>query len=265
MLNRQKTNAEWIRIPALTDNYIWMLHNPASEAVAIIDPAEAAPVIAMLNQRGLTPTEIINTHHHHDHTDGNAELMEKYQIPLIAPLSETAYINNITTPIRHGDQITIAGYTAEVIETPGHTLGHVAYYLPDCFGDHGAAFVGDNLFSLGCGFVFEGTMAQMWSSLLAIRNWPDTTLICCGHEYSAANALYVESLGWPRAAASARIAEIYALRKADKPTLPIQLGDEKAANPFLNCDADDLANALGRKGQSAVDIFTALREGKNNF
>ncbi|MCE2516659.1 MAG: hydroxyacylglutathione hydrolase [Alphaproteobacteria bacterium] len=259
------SDAEWIRIPALSDNYIWMLHNPSSKELAIVDPGDASAVIETLDARGLTPTVIVNTHHHFDHTDGNAELMEKYTLPLIAPAAETARIAGITTTVDDGDRITIAGYDAEVITTPGHTTGHVAFYLPDCFGASGVVFVGDNLFSLGCGRVFEGTMDDMWSSLEKLRALPDDTLVCGGHEYSAANALYVESLDWARPEAAARIAEIRALRAADKPTLPVRLGDEKRANPFLNGDAEDLAAALGMAGQSATAVFTALREGKDRF
>lgn len=260
-----QNHAQWIRIPALSDNYVWILHNPASGDVAIIDPGEAAPIIAVLEQRRLIPSEIINTHHHDDHTLGNAELMEKYDIPLIAPLAEAEYIADVTRTISPDDVFTIAGYEAQAIATPGHTLGHLAYYLADCFGEHGVAFVGDNLFSLGCGRVFEGSMEQMWSSLLALRALPDDTLICCGHEYSAGNADYVESLNWPRPEAKHRIAEIRNQRKRGEATLPVRLGDEKSANPFLNCDAEDLAQALGLGGHSPLEVFTALREGKDVF
>lgn len=259
--------AELIRVPALEDNYIWILRNPSSGAVAVVDPGDAAAVMTALKGRELNLTEIVNTHHHWDHTDGNAALMAEYQVPLTAPFldDEDAPIPNITQIAHDGDTITIAGYTAHVIATPGHTMSHVAYYLPDCFGEHGLAFVGDNLFALGCGRVFEGTMDQMWASLKAIRALPDNTVICGGHEYSAANARYVESLNWPRPEAAERINAIRALRAEDKPTLPVRLGDEKQANPFLNCDAPDLAEAMGMSGQDEAAVFTALREGKDNF
>ncbi len=259
--------AELIRVPALDDNYIWIIRNPSSGAVAVIDPGDADAVMMALTIQGMTLTEVINTHHHWDHTDGNAALMAKYDVPLTAPFleDEEEPIENITHIVNGGDEVTIAGYKAQVIATPGHTMSHVAYYLPDCFGDYGVAFVGDNLFSLGCGRVFEGTMAQMWSSLMAIRALPDDTVICGGHEYSAANANYVESLNWPRPEAAQRIAEIRALRAKEMPTLPVRLGDEKLANPFLNCDAADLAKAMNMPGQDGMAVFTALREGKDNF
>jgi hydroxyacylglutathione hydrolase len=257
--------ANLIRVPALQDNYIWMLHNPSSNAVAVIDPAEAEDVFKALDDNGLTPTEVVNTHHHWDHTGGNAAVMEKYDIPLKAPYSEKNPIENISTVVKDGDEITIAEYKAGVIGTPGHTLSHVAFYLPDCFGDHGAVFVGDNLFSLGCGRVFEGTMEDMWSSLLAIRALPDETIVCGGHEYSAGNADYTESLNWDCPEAASRIAEIRAMRKKGEATLPVRLGDEKKANPFLNCDNATLTAAMGMDGADANAVFTALREGKDNF
>ena len=254
-------------IKAFNDNYIWIIHNPSSGAVAVVDPGDAEAVRAALDARGLRLTEVINTHHHWDHTDGNAEMMAYYDAPLTAPFldDEEEPIQNITHIVGHGDEIMIAGYKAEVIATPGHTMSHVAFYLPDCFGDHGAAFVGDNLFSLGCGRVFEGSMEEMWSSLLAIRALPDDTVICGGHEYSASNANYVESLNWGREDAAKRIRDIRDLRARDEPTLPVLLGDEKKANPFLNCDAADLAEAMGMPEASGAAVFTALREGKDNF
>ena len=257
--------AQVYRIPAFNDNYIWMLHNPLTKALAVIDPGEAEPVLAALKEHNLTPTEIVNTHHHGDHIGGNEVLRERFDIPVMAPASEESRIANITTPVRHGDRVTIAGYDAEVIETPGHTTGHVAFHLPDCGDGHGVAFVGDTLFSMGCGRVFEGTMAQMWASLSALRALPDQTLICAGHEYSASNAKYVASLNWPRAAANAHMEAIHALRAKDEPTLPVMLKVEKDANPFLNCDADDLQQAMGMAGADPADVFAALRGGKDAF
>ena len=259
-------NAELIRLEALSDNYIWLLRNSASEALAVIDPGEAEAVIHLLDERGLTPTEIINTHHHGDHIGGNAELQERWDLPLTAPASEAHRIKGITQQVKHGDKITIADYEASVIATPGHTLGHVAFYVADCLEDGGGvAFVGDTLFSLGCGRVFEGSMEEMWHSLLALRALPDNTLVACGHEYSEQNARYVESLGWSNPDTDKRCKEIYALRAKGEPTLPISLGVEKRANPFMNCDNLALAEHLGCKADEPVSVFTKLRQGKDAF
>ncbi len=253
------------RLAALSDNYIWLLVNPSSGEVAVIDAGESKPVISYLTTHNLTLNVVVNTHHHHDHIGGNAELVALSAAPLIAPASEAARIEAITHPVQNGDVISIAGYEAHVIKTPGHTSGHIAFYLPNCFGDHGIAFVGDTLFSMGCGRVFEGEMHEMWQSMLALRALPDETIICCGHEYSAANARYVEKLGWLPDEARSRIATIHALVARDEATLPFRLGDEKRANPFLACDDAGLAACLRVDGGDAVAVFTALRQGKDSF
>jgi hydroxyacylglutathione hydrolase len=259
------TIANLHRIPALDDNYIWMLHHSSSDALAVIDPGDGKAVTDALEELGLEPTEIINTHHHADHTAGNTELIDRYGIPLTAPASETARIDGITHAVADGDTITIAGYQARVFATPGHTTGHVGFFLPDCFGDHGLGLLGDTLFVLGCGRVFEGSMEQMWQSMLTIRDLPDDTVLACGHEYSAANARYVESLSWERDNLSERIAEIHNLRAENKPTLPTLLAAEKSTNPFLNCDDEGLAAVFSLDSSDPVAVFTALRQGKDNF
>ena len=261
--------AELIRLPALDDNYIWLLRNPVSQQLAVIDPGEAAPVLRWLDEHHVLPTEVVNTHHHGDHIGGNAELMDKYGIELTAPASEAARIDNMTKRVTGGDTITIAGYTTYVMETPGHTTGHVVFYLPDCFGDHGLLIAGDTLFSLGCGRVFEGSMQDMWSSLAKLRELPDTTLVCCGHEYTASNARYVNHLNWNPSALSSHLAAIAAASEKGEPTIPFPLGREKATNPFLNADDPALATALAASisgdSNDPVAVFTALRQGKDTF
>ena len=252
-----------IRIPALEDNYVWVLHNPDQNLVAVIDPAEPEPVIDALNQHGLALDQIVNTHHHHDHIGGNDALRQKYGIPIFAPRlpEDEEPIQNISTITKGGDTIEIAGYNAQIIATPGHTLNHVTYFLPDCE----IAFVGDNLFPLGCGRVFEGTMEQMWQTLSTIKALPDDTTICAGHEYAAANADFAQKLKWQNFATNDRIFALRDLRAKGQATLPMRLGDEKNANPFLNCDNPSLATAIGREEQPPHEIFAVLRHAKDEF
>ncbi len=251
------------QIPARADNYIWILHNPQAASVAVIDPGDFAAVEATLSGYGLTPTEVINTHHHDDHINGNADLRARYDIPLIAPASESHRIENISQGVQHGDCIKIAGYEAEVIKTPGHTSGHVAFYIKS-WGD-GLAFVGDNLFPFGCGRVFEGTMADMWSTLHRLRSLPAGTLICSGHEYGLSNAAFAESLNWRRPSVLERIAAIKDMTARRQPTTPSRLSLECETNPFLNVDAADLQAALGLPGAPPLEVFTKLRRLKDAF
>jgi len=171
-------------IKALSDNYIYLLRNESKNITTVIDPGESEPVLEYLNQKGWHLDEIINTHHHNDHIGGNYKLKEIYKSKLIAPLYDRHRIEDIDTFISDNDEIDIAGVKTKVIHTPGHTLGHICLYLED----EKCLFSGDTLFYLGCGRVFEGSMTQMWSSLLKLRSLPDDTLVYCGHEYTLSNA-----------------------------------------------------------------------------
>lgn len=269
MTDNNSHPAELIRIPALNDNYIWLLRNPSSQALAVIDPGDAKPVLKWLDENDAILTEVINTHHHGDHIDGNTSLMKHYNIGLTAPASETTRIADISIMVKEGDNITIAGYEAYVMETPGHTTGHVVYYLPNCFGDHGLLIAGDTLFSMGCGRVFEGSMNDMWSSLSKLRDLPDNTLVCCGHEYTASNARYVAQLGWNPSGLASQLETIETKTNNNEPTVPFSLGVEKVTNPFLNADDPLLAKALAANisGQAInpTEVFTVLRQGKDGF
>ena len=258
-------HAALYRVPILSDNYTWILANASSGNVAVIDPGDGKAVVEFCRQAGLTPSQVINTHHHDDHIGGNAVVCGEFAIPLTAPVSETSRIPDITHGVGASDEVEIAGFRARVFATPGHTRGQVAFYLDDCFWAAGLGFVGDALFRLGCGRVNEGTMGEMWESLLKIRGLADDTLICAGHEYSLGNAKYAASLGWDNAVLAQQIAEIETKRQQGEATLPFWLGVEKRANPFLNCDDAGLAEALGMAGQDAVAVFSKLRKGKDEF
>ena len=250
-----------VLVPALSDNYVYLLHDAASGATAVVDPGEAAPVEAALKQRGWTLTHILNTHHHADHTDGNATLKAQYGATLVGPKAETARIDDMDVTVAGGDTYDFAGHTAAVYDTPGHTSGHIAFY----FADSAALFCGDTLFALGCGRMFEGTPEQFWHSLKTLRALPDETRVYCGHEYTASNAKFALSIDGDNAALQARAQEIDRLRADGQPTVPSLLGQEKAINPFLRADDPAIAAAVGKAGADPVAVFAAVRHGKDTF
>ena len=251
--------AEIRLFPCLSDNYGYLVHDPASRAVASIDAPEAGPVITALEREGWTLTDILVTHHHHDHVGGIAELKEQYNCRVVAPHDKTAKIPHVDLRVRQGDVVKIGTLLARVLETPGHTLDHISYV----FDDEKALFAADTLFSIGCGRVFEGNYAMMWDSLLKLRVLPDDFRLYCGHEYTAANVKFALTVEPDNAALKARAEEVARLRAAGKPTIPTLLGEEKKANVFLRADEPSVAAALRLKGASPADVFGELRERKN--
>ena len=252
---------EIVLVPALSDNYVYLAHDPDSGATAVVDPAEAEPVEAALDARGWTLTHILNTHHHGDHIGGNAALVARFSPILIGPASETARIPNMDITVDEGDTVDIAGHTGVVFETPGHTMGHIAFW----FADSDALFCGDTLFALGCGRVFEGTMEQMWNSLLKLRAMPSTARIYCGHEYTLANAKFALSVDPDNSRLQARTRVFEEMRGRGEPTIPAVLADELETNPFLRADDPVFAAAVGMPGADPVAVFAAVRTRKDNF
>jgi hydroxyacylglutathione hydrolase len=244
-----------------SDNYGVLLHDPATGATASIDAPEAAPIEAALKQTGWKLTDILVTHHHADHTDGIMALKDKYKCRVVAPLAEAKKIPGVDETVHEGDKITVGKLTGNVIETPGHTLGHIAYW----FHGDSLAFVGDTLFSIGCGRVIEGTMDQMWDSLKKLRDLPANTQIYCGHEYTAANIKFALSVDKNNPVLEAREAQVRRQIAEGQPTIPTTIGDEKLANPFLRADIADLAADIGMAGKPANEVFAEIRKRKNNF
>jgi hydroxyacylglutathione hydrolase len=245
--------------PCLQDNYGVLLHDPATGATAAIDAPEAAPVEAALKATGWRLTDILVTHHHADHTGGIAELKAHHRCRVVAPHGEAARIPLVDETVRENDKVRVGGLEGRVIETPGHTAGHISYvFLADKL-----AFVGDTLFSIGCGRVIEGTPEMMWQSLLKLRGLPDDTRIYCGHEYTKANIRFAKSIESSNSALNAREQEVEKLLAAHKPTIPSTIGEEKAANPFLRADVPDVAKSVGLAGQPAWKVFAEIRERKN--
>jgi hydroxyacylglutathione hydrolase len=243
----------------LKDNYGVLLHDPGSGATAAIDAPEAAPIEAALKATGWRLTDILVTHHHADHTDGIAALKERYRCRVVAPHGEAARIPLVDETVREHDKVRVGALEGSVLETPGHTAGHISYVFP---ADK-LAFVGDTLFSIGCGRVIEGTPEMMWQSLLKLRGLPDDTRIYCGHEYTAANIRFAKTIEPANAALNARAHEVDTLLAAHKPSIPSTLGEEKAANPFLRADLPEVARAVGLAGEPAWKVFAEIRERKN--
>ena len=223
-------------VPALTDNYVYLAHDSETQVTAVVDPARADPVFAALEETGWTLTHILNTHHHQDHTGGNQELKAASGAPIIGPRADAERIPGIDVEVGDGDTYTVGSQTAKVFDVPGHTRGHIAFWFPDS----NALFCGDTLFALGCGRLFEGTPAQMWTSLKKLRELPDTTRIYCGHEYTQSNARFAVTVEPNNAVLAARSEEIDATRADGRPTIPSTMGEERATNPFLRADIAEI-------------------------
>ena len=245
----------------LQDNYGVLLHDPATGATAAIDAPEAAPIEAALRERGWRLTDILVTHHHNDHTAGIAALKAGYACRVVAPRAEAGRIPEVDETVAEGDRVTVGGLAAQVIETPGHTAGHISFW----FEEDKLAFVGDTLFSIGCGRILEGTPDLMWGSLLKLRALPGDTRVYCGHEYTASNVAFARTIEPGNPALTARAEEVKALRGAGRPTLPTTIGAEKAANPFLRADLPDVATAVGLPGGDPAAVFAKIRAGKDTF
>jgi hydroxyacylglutathione hydrolase len=243
----------------LEDNYGVLLHDPQSGATAAIDAPEAAPIEAALAATGWRLSDILVTHHHADHTGGIAALKQKHRCRVVAPHGEAARIPLVDETVRENDCVKVGGLEGSVLETPGHTAGHISYTFP---ADK-LAFVGDTLFSIGCGRVIEGTPEMMWQSLLKLRALPDDTRIYCGHEYTRSNVRFARTIEPDNAALATREREVEKLLAAHEPTIPSTIGEEKAANPFLRADVPEVARAVGLAGMPAWQVFAEIRERKN--
>src|SRR4051795_13607519 len=245
----------------LKDNYGVLIHDPASGATAAIDAPEAAPVEAALQATGWRLTDILVTHHHADHTDGIAALKKKYLCRVVAPRKEASKIQNIDVTVREGDIVQIGSLVGRVLETPGHTAGHISYW----FKEDKLAFVGDTLFSVGCGRIIEGTPEMMWNSLLKIRNLPADTQVFCGHEYTAANVHFALTVEPRNPALRARAEEVVRLTEQKRPTIPTTIQQEKSYNPFLRADLHSVAGAIDMEDSAPAKVFAAIRARKDKF
>ena len=238
---------EIVAVPAFADNYLWLIHDPDSGETAVVDPGDPAPVLEEAEKRGWRINKILNTHWHPDHTGGNLKIKGASGAMIIGPAGEDGRVPGLDVALKEGDRISIGSHEAEVWEVPGHTLGHIAYV----FREDRVAFVGDTMFAMGCGRLFEGTPEQMYRSLARLAELPDDTRLYCAHEYTLANARFAAHAFPENKAIADRLRHVERERSDARSTVPTTVGEERATNPFL----------LARD----VRQFADLRAEKDNF
>jgi len=249
-------------IPALSDNYIFLLHDPVSGETAAVDPAQAEPVIAALRKQGWHLDYIFNTHHHADHVGANLALKAQTGCKIVAAADDRRRIPGIDIAVADGDSLKLGEHHFKVMAAPGHTLGHILYYCPDSL----ALFCGDTLFSMGCGRLFEGSAEQMWQSLQMLKALPQETRVYCAHEYTEANGRFALSVEADNAQLQQRVRQVAELRRQNLPSIPSTIGLELATNPFLRENSAGIRQALGADdGATPLEVFTRLRLLKDGF
>jgi hydroxyacylglutathione hydrolase len=248
-------------VPCLNDNYAYLVHDRSSGAVAAVDPSEAAPVLAALNRHALTLTHVLNTHHHLDHTGGNLDLKERTGAKIVGPRSDADRIPGIDIGVAEGDTFSLGTASARIFDIPAHTRGHIAFW----FEADRAVFTGDTMFAMGCGRLFEGTPAQMWSSLSKLAALPPDTRVYCGHEYTLSNGRFALTLEPGNEALKTRMKEVERLREQGLPTIPSTIGLERQTNPFLRPASPELRRTLGLERADDVAVFAETRRRKDVF
>ena len=252
---------EIIQIPLLSDNYSYIIVDTDTNITGCIDPAVAKDVVNVLQNRGMDLNFILNTHHHQDHVGGNKELKEIYNCKIIGCYDDQNRIPGIDIKLKNSEEFNMGESVFKVIDTPGHTIGHICFY----FKDQNSLFCGDTIFSLGCGRLFEGSYEQMTESILKIRSLPDSTKIFCGHEYTASNAKFAKFLDPGDDLLKKKILNIKKDRLESKPTIPATLGEEKKLNPFMKFDNQEYLESIKIENISNAENFKKIRIMKDNF
>ena len=252
---------EIVTVPCLSDNYAYLVRDSASGRVAVVDAPEAAPLIAALESRGWKADEIWITHHHGDHIDGVAALVDKYGARVIGHAKDSARLPDLDHAVSEGDTIALGDSQARIIDVSGHTIGHIAFVLD---ADN-AAFTADSLMALGCGRVFEGTHAMMWESLSKFLEMPDEMRIYSGHNYGVANGRFAQSIEPDNPALADRIARIESANAAGDPIVPVTMAEERATNPFLRAVEPSVKKAVGLDGADDAAVFAEVRRRKDSF
>jgi hydroxyacylglutathione hydrolase len=250
-----------VTIPCLSDNYAFLIHDPASGATAVVDVPEAAPILAALRQRGWTLSQILLTHHHADHIQGVAELRAATGAKVAGNAADAHRLPPLDTALIEGQTLQVGTESGTVIDVSGHTLGDIAFHFPAS----ALVFTADSLMACGCGRLFEGSGPQMWASLSKLARLPPETLVCSGHEYTASNARFALSLEPDNQALISRVAAIADARQNGQPTVPSRLSEELATNPFLRASSPQMKARLGLIEASDAAVFTEIRARKDRF
>jgi hydroxyacylglutathione hydrolase len=248
-------------LPALADNYIYLLHEPETGTTAAVDPADAQVVLDALGQRGWRLTHVLNTHHHSDHVGGNLRLKTETGCRIVGAQSDRGRIPGLDIGLEEGETLMFGKSAARVLDLSGHTRGHIGFWLPA----EEAVFCGDTLFSLGCGRLFEGSAEEMWRALGKLASLPPATRIYCAHEYTEANGRFALTLEPDNPDLRQRLKEVRELRARQLPTLPSTVAQERATNPFLRPDSPAIRRTLGMEGEPDVAVFAAIRRRKDQF
>jgi hydroxyacylglutathione hydrolase len=252
---------ELVTIPCRTDNYAYLVRDPDRGETACIDVPDAAPILAALNDRGWSLSKILITHHHDDHISGVAELRAATGAKVLGAAADAHRLPPLDLALSEGMSVSLGRYSVIVIDVPGHTVGHIAFHVPDA----GLVFTADSLMAAGCGRLFEGTGAQMWASLSKLARLPPNTLVCSGHEYTASNIRFALSLEPDNAALISRAKEVEAARAKGQPTVPSRLSDELATNPFLRAHLPQIKARVGMPDAEDAAVFSEIRSRKDRF